>query len=120
MLVSVTIPVRGSPHDAGQDLLKLLSEVFVEPCIEKRVIASGGDGHGMCEEEEEVEVDTEIVEIVHYIDQVERKPANAEDGDHRDQHSVRALLLLSIRLLSACAFAARFRFRPLIQPAGYL
>ena len=51
-------PVAQSPHGgagrgvaAGQDLLELLAEILVEPGVQEGVVAGGGHGEGVDEEE---------------------------------------------------------------------
>lgn len=55
------------------------------------------------------------VDIVDEIDQVERKPADAEDSHHSDQHPVGSTLPLPVRFFFAARLGPWLATRPVVQ-----
>ena len=79
---------------AGQDGLEFLPKVLVHPRVEDGVVAGGADRHDVGEKEDEHKIvpvgDGFRKVVVEDVDEIQRKPAAAENDDHRDKHAVGA------------------------------
>lgn len=83
-------------------LFELLPEVVVEPGVEEGVVARGGHGDGVSDEEAEVvipPVSRRDVHIIDEVDEVQRKPGHSEDGHHSDEHPIGPPFPLPVCLL---------------------
>lgn len=82
---------RNVHKQARQNLLEFLSEILVQPRVEKRIVHNRRHGKQVTCEEEEVVIFVLVevhIEVIEDVDEVEGKPAHAEDRHHKHQHLV--------------------------------
>jgi hypothetical protein len=98
-------------------LFEFLPEVLVEPGVQKRVVACGTHRYGMDHEETQIIVPpgaNRNVYVVQKINDIQRKPRNAEDGYHGNKHAIRSAFPLSVQFFFSGILGTRFGPRAVV------
>lgn len=99
-------------------LFEFLPKVVVKPGVEERVVTRGRHGDRVHQEERKVVKlprARRYVDVVHQVDQVERKPRHTEYRHHGYQHAIGAAFPLSVRFFFSSVFGTGLGARSVVQ-----